>query len=39
MSTKAIRLFISTIALVSVATMAAPAEAAQPVKQRNVWCC
>ncbi len=40
MTSKAIRIIISTIALVSLAGMAAPAEAAPTKPQlRNVWCC
>ncbi len=40
MSTKVIRVIVASIALVSMAGVTAPAEAA-PVKAqlRNVWCC
>lgn len=39
MNRKAPRILIATIALVSLAGLTTPAEAA-PVKQtRNVWCC
>jgi hypothetical protein len=40
MNRKATRIFVATVALVSLAGFATPAEAAQ-VKQtaRNVWCC
>ena len=39
MSSKAPRTIVATIALVSLAALAAPAEAAPPAQQRNVWCC
>lgn len=41
MRTKAPRIIIATIALtlVSLAGVTAPAEAAKPDSQRNVWCC
>lgn len=41
MKTKAPRLVIALIAIVGVAGMAVPADAAAPAKQtaRNVWCC
>lgn len=40
MSSKAIRVLVATIALVSLAGMAAPAEASPSKPQtRNVWCC
>jgi hypothetical protein len=39
MSNKAPRIIFATIALISLAGLAAPAEAAQPSQQRNVWCC
>lgn len=39
MRTKAPRLIIATIALISLAGLAAPAEAAKPSTERNVWCC
>jgi len=39
MNSKAPRILIATVALVSLAGLTAPAEAA-PVKQsRTVWCC
>ncbi len=41
MSTKAPRIIIATIALVGLAAVSTPAEAAPtlPQLQRNVWCC
>ena len=39
MSSKAPRIIVATIALISLAGLAAPAEAAAPSQQRNVWCC
>jgi len=39
MSTKVIRTLVATVALASMVSMAAPAEAARPSTQRNVWCC
>lgn len=39
MSTKAARVIVASIALVSLAGLAAPAEAAPPVQQRSGWCC
>ena len=40
MSSKAPRLIVATIALISLAGLAAPAEAEAPAKQqRTVWCC
>ena len=40
MRTTAPRLIIATIALVSLAGLASPVEAAAPAPQaRNVWCC
>lgn len=40
MSTKAPRIIIATIALISLAGLAAPADAAPTKPQpRNVWCC
>jgi hypothetical protein len=39
MNRKATRFFVATIALVSLAGFAAPAEAAQVKQTRNVWCC
>ena len=37
MSSKSPRIIVACIALVSLAGMAAPAEAAPPAQQRNVW--
>ena len=40
MSTKAARIIVASIALVGLAGMAAPADAAPTQPQaRNVWCC
>lgn len=39
MSNKATRTIVATIALLSLVGFAAPAEAAKPSEQRNVWCC
>jgi hypothetical protein len=39
MSSKATRVLVATIALVSLAGFAAPADAAQVKEQRTVWCC
>ena len=39
MSIKATRILVATIAFASLVGMAAPAEAARPSQQRNVWCC
>ena len=40
MSNKAPRIIVATIALISLAGLAAPAEAAPTKPQtRNVWCC
>lgn len=39
MNRKATRILVATIALVSLAGFAAPAEAAQVKQTRNVWCC
>ena len=40
MKNKAPRLVIALVAVVSLAGMTAPADAAAPVKQtRNIWCC
>ncbi len=39
MRNKAPRLIIAAIALVSLAGLSTPAEAAKPSQQRNVWCC
>ncbi|SFA83883.1 hypothetical protein SAMN05192575_101721 [Nocardioides alpinus] len=41
MRTKSARLVIATLALslVGFAGVTAPAEAAKPSTQRNVWCC
>jgi hypothetical protein len=39
MSSKAPRIILATIALVSLAGLASPAEAAPAPVQRNVWCC
>ncbi|MCW2738579.1 hypothetical protein [Nocardioides sp.] len=40
MSTKVTRIIVASIALFSLAGMAAPAEAAPAQPQaRNVWCC
>lgn len=38
MKRKAPRIIVASIALIGLAGMAAPAEAA-PSQQRNVWCC
>ena len=39
MSIKATRVLVATIAFAGLVGMAAPAEAARPSQQRNVWCC
>lgn len=39
MNSKAPRIIVACIALVSLAGLAAPAEAAKPSTQRTVWCC
>lgn len=39
MTSKAPRIIVACIALVSLAGLAAPAEAAKPSTQRTVWCC
>ncbi len=39
MRTKTSRLIVAAIALASLVGMSAPAEAAKPSSQRNVWCC
>ena len=41
MKNKSARLILASIALVSLAGMATPAEAApaRPVLMKNVWCC
>ena len=39
MSSKAPRIIVATIALISLAGLAAPAEAAPAKQQRTVWCC
>jgi hypothetical protein len=39
MSSKATRVLVATIALLSLAGFAAPAEAAKVQQQRTVWCC
>jgi hypothetical protein len=39
MNRKATRIFVATIALVSLAGFAAPAEAGQVKQTRTVWCC
>lgn len=40
MKSKAPRIAVALVALVSLAGIAAPADAAAPVKQtRNIWCC
>ena len=40
MKSKAPRLVIALVAVVSLAGMTAPADAAAPAKQtRNIWCC
>lgn len=40
MSSKAPRIIVATIALISLAGLAAPADAAtSKPQQRNVWCC
>jgi hypothetical protein len=39
MSSKATRIIVASIALLSLAGMAAPADAAPKPVQRNVWCC
>ena len=39
MNRKATRIFVATIALVSLAGFAAPAEAGQVKQTSTVWCC
>lgn len=39
MRNKAPRIIIATIALIGLAGLSTPAEAAKPALQRNVWCC
>lgn len=40
MSSKAPRIIVATVALISLAGLAAPAEAApSQLQQRTVWCC
>ena len=40
MKSKAPRIAVAIVAIVSLAGLAAPADAAAPAKQtRNVWCC
>ena len=39
MSSKAPRIIIATIALIGLAGLAVPAEAAPAKQQRTVWCC
>lgn len=36
---KTARILVASITLFSLVGLAAPAEAAQPSTQRNVWCC